>query len=107
MRKLLRDGGSGERLLALKVLDNAYRDVVAICGPQGKVTFQPGVVTSEEDLNKEAKNLEAWLLESAFTVGSFEYWAGLADISAKDMDTYRSELLSALDEREATHASKK
>ncbi len=97
---MLKNGGSPERLLALKVIDGAHRDVVAICGGRADKEFQPGVTTTKQEIEEEKSCLIDWLLDSAFTEGSFEYWAGIADLSASDIEIYRTKLLDMLDEHD-------
>ena len=84
--------------MALKVMDQAYRDAWAICEPDCDRQFQPGVTTEKEELQEEKDKLVDWLLMSAPLPGSVFWWGALSGMSYDDIDEYREALLTALDE---------
>lgn len=97
------------RTLALKVIDQAYRDVEALTGLNRSRQFTPGSIISRKTLEIEKNRLIDWLLESEFTTGSYEYWANCAGMCIEKTDSVRHMLLDALDEvdvlEETSHGS--
>lgn len=83
--------------MALKVIDQAYRDVWALGEKDVDRQFQPGVTTPLEELQEEKDRLTDWLLVSAPMPGSVSWWGALAGMKQDDVDQLRDCLLEELD----------
>lgn len=94
---MIKDSEDPMRTIALKVIDQAYRDVVALEGKHSVRQFQPGVETSKKRLQEEKDRLTDWLLTVSPMPYSLSWWGAIAGMSEERIEKSREELLEALD----------
>lgn len=97
---MLRNCDDPMRCLALKVMDQTYRDVVAITGEFGPRQFQPGVTTESAELQEEKDKLIDFLLVSTPMPGTVFWWGAHAGMKEDEIEEFREALLDALDEHD-------
>lgn len=68
-------GVSGEKALAIAVLEHASRDVEVVCGNHAASTLQPGVPADRFDIEAE----KAGLIEF-FSNGEYFFWCDILDV---------------------------
>lgn len=83
---------SGEKALALAVLEHAERDVAVVCGDHPATTFQPGVFTSAQKIKEARKDLIEF-----FAGPHYEFWCDAVGTPEPLLERIRASQLAKLE----------